>query len=457
MKLKPNRYVLGSLILLAGVFSNPYAHAQSCGIISTVAGNDSAGYSGDGGAATAAELYDPLGVTVDASGNLYIADQFNTRIRKVTPSGIISTVAGGGTGGLGDGGAATAAELHYPSGVAVDASGNLYIADYGSNHIRKVTPSGIISTVAGNGTGGYSGDGGAATAAELHYPTGVTVDASGNLYIADLLNNVIRKVTPSGIISTAAGNGTGGYLGDGTAATAAELNAPFGVAVDASGNFYIADRGNYRIRKVAPSGIISTVAGNGTGGYWGDGGAATAAQLYGPSGVAVDATGNLYIADGGNQRIRKVTPSGTIGTVAGNGTWGYSGDGGAATAAGLYYPNGVAVDASGNLYIADEINNAIRKVGTCNSSVPTAIAEGNDYAIYPNPTSSILNIVQTDPADVTLPTAVMNFLGQTVFTGEVAMRGGKGALDVSNLVPGIYVVVFRTPDGGREQFKVVVE
>ena len=143
--------------------------------------------------------------------------------------------------------------------------------------------------------------------------------------------------------------------------------------------------------------------------------------------------------------------------MAGNGTAGYLGDGGAATAAGLYLPQGVAVYASGNLYIADEINNAIRKVGTCNSSVPTAIAEGNDYAIYPNPTSSILNIVQTDPADVTLPTAVMNFLGQTVFTGEVAMRGGKGALDVSNLVPGIYVVVFRTPDGGREQFKVVVE
>ena len=171
MKQKPNRYVLGSLILLAGVFSNPYAHAQSCGIISTVAGNGSAGYSGDGGAATAAELNEPLGVTVDASGNLYIADYVNNVIRKVTPSGIIGTVAGNGTGGYsGDGGAATAAELYGPVGVAVDASGNLYIADYFNNRIRKVTPSGIIGTVAGNGTEGYSGDGGAATAAGLYYP-----------------------------------------------------------------------------------------------------------------------------------------------------------------------------------------------------------------------------------------------------------------------------------------------
>ena len=173
--------------------------------------------------------------------------------------------------------------------------------------------------------------------------------------------------------------------------------------------------------------------------------------------MAVDASGNLYIADFYNNVIRKVTPSGIISTVAGNGTRGYSGDGGAATAAELYYPSGVAVDASGNLYIADEFNSAIRKVGTCATRIPTAMAGGSHYAIYPNPTSSILNIVQTDPADVTLPTAVMNFLGQTVFTGEVAVRGGKGALDVSNLVPGIYVVVFRTPDGGREQFKVVVE
>src|SRR5208282_1432049 len=220
------------------------------GIITTVAGNGTAGYSGDGGAATNAKLYWPSGVAVDATGNLFIADYVNNRVREVGANGIITTVAGGGSNGLGDGGAATNAELYYPAGVAVDATGSLFIADEGSQRIRKVGSNGIITTVAGNGTQGYSGDGGAATNAELYLPTGVAVDASGNLFIVDSGNNVIRKVGTNGIIATVAGNGTGGYSGDGGAATTAELSFPKGVAVDATGNLFIADYYNNRIRKV---------------------------------------------------------------------------------------------------------------------------------------------------------------------------------------------------------------
>ena len=340
------------------------------GHIASQAGNGVLGYSGDGAPAASAEFSYPTSVAVDSSGNLYIVDADNNRIRKVTASsGIITTVAGNGTAGYsGDGGAATSAELDTPFGVAVDASGNIYIVDVNNDRIRKVTAStGIITTVAGNGTWGYSGDGGAATSAELFSPLGVAVDASGNIYIADSGNNRIRKVTAStGIITTVAGNGTGGYSGDSGVATSAELNSPFGVAVDASGNIYIVDSGNNRIRKMtASTGIITTVAGNGTGGYSGDSGVATSAELNSPYGVAVDASGNIYIADTYNLVIRTVTAStGIITTVAGNGTAGSSGDGGAAASAELSYPTAVVVDSPGNFYIADYNNNKVRTVGS---------------------------------------------------------------------------------------------
>jgi trimeric autotransporter adhesin len=364
--------VFALLLLMSSVC----LHAQ---IITTIAGNGLAGYGGDGAAATAAELNYPFGVAIDGSGNMYIADEFNNCIRKVDPSGVISTFAGNVTYGYsGDGGAATAAELDDSKGVAVDGSGNVYIADAGNNRIRKVAPTGVISTIAGNGTAGYSGDGGAATAAELNYPNGVAVDGSGNVYIADTYNHRIRKVSPSGVITTIAGNGTAGYSGDGAAAIAAALNNPGGVAVDGSGNVYIADAGNNRIRKVAPTGVISTIAGNGTADYSGDGGAATAAQLNYPVGVAVDGSGNVYIADQYNLRIRKVNPSGVISTFAGNGGGGYFGDGGAATAAGLFYPTGVAVDGSGNVYIGDHFNQCIRKVS---GGLPSAGAITGDSTV----------------------------------------------------------------------------
>ena len=328
------------------------------GVLAVVAGNGAPGFSGDGGPASSASLGQPFGVAVDSAGNLYIADTPNNRIRKVS-GGTITTVAGNGAYAFsGDGGPATSASLNQPFGVAVDSAGNLYIADSDNNRIRKVS-GGTITTVAGNGVGGFSGDGGPATGASLNAPLGVAVDSAGKLYIADSWNYRIRKVT-GGTITTIAGNENGGFSGDGGPATNASLGGPFGVAIDSFGNLYIADFENNRIRKVT-GGTITTVAGNGNQGFSGDGGPATSAPLHQPAGVAVDSAGNLYIADSWNYRIRKVA-GGTITTVAGNGAYRFSGDGGPATNASLNQPEGVAIDSAGNLYIADFDNNRIRKV-----------------------------------------------------------------------------------------------
>jgi gliding motility-associated-like protein len=335
-------------------------------IITTIAGNGTAGFSGDGGQATGAELSNPSTLALDAGNNLYIADKSNNRIRKITTAGIISTIAGNGTAGYsGDGGAATGAELNVPNGVVLDAAGNVYIADNTNDRIRKITTAGIISTIAGNGIAGFSGDGGTATSAELHGPARVAVDATNNIYIADVTNNRIRKVNTAGIIKTIVGNGLTSPIGDGGQATGAELNLPQAAIFDAAGNLFIADVGSSLIRKITTAGIITTIAGNGVCcGFSGDGGQATAAQLYNPVSIALDGTGNLYIADEYNQRIRKVTTAGIISTIAGNGTLGFSGDGGAATAAEFNYPLGMVFDGAGNLYIADSQNQRIRKVTT---------------------------------------------------------------------------------------------
>jgi sugar lactone lactonase YvrE len=358
----------------------------STGIITTVAGNGTRGFSGDAGAATSAGLANPRGVAVDSAGNIYIADSTNSRIREVTAStGIITTVAGNGTRGFsGDAGAAINAALGYSQGVAVDSAGNICIADSSNQRIRKVTAStGIIATVAGIGTG----NGVVATGEYLYFPSEVAVDSAGNLYITD--SNSIREVMAStGIITTVAGNGPSGMLGDGGLATSATLNTPQSVAVDLAGNIYIADSGYFRIREVtASTGIITTVAGGGIGPLYcalqtdsvGDGCAATSAALSYSQGVAVDSAGNIYIADSNNNRIRKVTVStGVITTVAGNGTSGFSGDGGAATSAELNYPGGVAVDSAGNIYIADSNNGLIRKV-TASTGVITTVAGNGTY------------------------------------------------------------------------------
>jgi len=304
----------------------------SAQIISTYAGNGSTTFSGDGGAATSAGFVQPWAAATDRFGNLYIVDFWGARVRKVNTAGVISTFAGNGSSGYGgDGGAATMAQLEYPTGIATDTAGNIYIVN--ENSIRKVNSLGMISTVAGSATAGFSGDGGLATAALLNISYGIAADNSGNIYIADQANNRIRKVNAAGIISTIAGNGILGFGGDGGQATDAELNQPEGIAVDDTGNVYIGDRDNGRVRKVSISGIITTIAGNGTIGYAGDGGPATDAEFSSVIGLCVDHSGNIICADASNNCVRKISTTGMISTIAGNDTMGYSGDGGPATAA----------------------------------------------------------------------------------------------------------------------------
>jgi uncharacterized protein (TIGR03437 family) len=343
----------------------------SNGVMATLAGNGTCGFGGDYGLATSAGLCGPYGVAVDSTGSVYIADAGNSRVRKVS-GGAIATIAGNGTqpGFGGDGGPASGAQLLQPQGVAVDSAGNLYIADTLNNRVRKVA-NGAITTVAGNGTSGYGGDNGPATSAQLFWPLGVAVDSSGNLYIADASNHVIRKVS-NGAITTVVGNGNQGFSGDNGPALSAEMSYPSAVAVDSAGSLYIADISNHVVRKVS-NGVIATVAGNGNQGFSGDNGPALNAAMNYPSAVTVDSAGDLYIADTGNHRIRKVS-KGIIATVAGNGTYGYSGDNGPATGAQLYHPQGVAVDSAGNLYIADAWNNRIRRVA--NGTITTAAGIG---------------------------------------------------------------------------------
>lgn len=355
------------------------------GILTVVAGNGFTFGTGDGGLATDASLAFPNAVALDANGNLYIAEF--ARVRKVS-GGIITTVAGTGEQGFsGDGGPATSATIYDPQGLAVDTSGNLYIADTYNNRIRKVS-GGTITTVAGNGSSGFSGDGDPATSATLDYPWGLTCDAAGNLYISDNGNNRIRKVS-GGIIATVAGNGNNTFSGDGGLAVNASLSDPFGVAVDAAGNLYIADSGNFRIRKVS-QGIITTVAGTGAKGLAGDGGPALSAMLEYVTGIALDSRGTVYFTNdpgtnvgpffGSGGWLREVTPQGVINTVAGNGNFRFSGDGGAATSATLNWtdllPAGVAIDGDGALYIADTLNNRIRKVS---GGIITTVAGNGTY------------------------------------------------------------------------------
>jgi len=395
----------------------------SQGNIATIAGNGSQTFFGDGGPAATAGLNHPRGLAVDASGNVYISDVDNRRVRRISPNGMISTVAGNGVpGSSGDGGLAVNASLSDVTGLALDAGGNLYIADAGNRRIRKVTPGGIISTVAGTGVEGFSGDGGPATNAQLNRPSSVMFSA-GNLYIADSSNQRVRRVSSDGTITTLAGNGVAGFSGDGGPATGASLKFPLGMAMDSSGNFYLADGDNNRVRRVSPGGVITTVAGNGAGRFAGDQGLATSASLNVPEDVAVDGTGNLLIADAGNNRVRKVNSSGVISTLAGTGVDGFSGDGGPAAQAMLSFPWGLTTNAAGGVYIADRVNNRIRLVSVSVTGGPSladdSTVNGASFARIPIAPGAMVSIFGADFAgsglsasSVPLPTV----LGDTSVT-----------------------------------------
>lgn len=425
-------------LLAATAFAAATAQAQT---IETVAGTGTQGFSGDGGQAISAQLNYAYGLADDGSGNLYIADSASHRIRRVDASGVITTVAGTGAAGYGgDGGSAVTAQLNEPRGIAVDTAGNLFIADLNNHRIRKVDAGGTITTVAGTGAAGYSGDGGAATAAQLNSPFSVAVDGAGRLHIADSANYRVRRVEPNGTITTEAGVGTSGYGGDNGPALAARFQFIFGIVRDSAGNLYLADGNNHRIRRVDANGTMTTVAGTGTSGFGGDGSPAATAQLNFPSGVAVDSAGVLYIADAGNNRVRQVNAGGTITTVAGSGTSGYGGDGGPAVAARLQFPFALALASSSRLHVADTANFRTRLI-----SLPVVPGAPTDLTATAG--SGQASLAWVAPADG----GSSPIVGYTV-TGTAL--GGGANLACTAMAPATQCTVTGLNDGAIYRFTV---
>jgi hypothetical protein len=373
------------LLLLCIAGNSLYSQAY---LITNVAGKRTAGFSGDGGPAINADMDNPTAVYADNTGHIYISDWGNSRLRIINSAGIISTLAGNGIYGFsGDGGPATAAEINGPMGIYADNFGNVYFADIGNQRIRKINVNGIITTVAGNGVLGFSGDGGPATSAEFDDPAGICEDIWGSIYVADEFNNRVRKISPNGIISTIAGGAGRGYLGDGGPATQAELYYPSGVATDSAGDVFIADESNNCIRKVNTQGMLFTIAGNGIPGFSGDGGPANLSELSNPAGIGTDNRGNIFITDGFNSRIREINANGIISTIAGTGVAGYSGVGDSATLAALYNPISIMADTSGNLYFANEFNNYVQKLSLLPPDISPPV-----ITVYPNPNKGIFTI-----------------------------------------------------------------
>lgn len=420
-----------SFFLSAACITNNYAQ-----IINAFAGNHTAGYSGDNGPAVSAACYAPAGVTVDAAGNVYFCEIGNSVVRKVSTSGIITTIAGTGEQGFsGNGGPATAAKINQPTSVAVDAAGNVYFTDDANNMIRMVNPAGIITTVAGTGTAGFV-DGVPASACQLNNPSGIAIDRKGYIYIADTYNHMIRMIDSSGQINGICGNGSPGYSGDGFSANIASLNFPKGVAVDTSGNIFIVDQGNYVIRKINLSGNISTYAGNGTAGFSGDGGLGFNAELNTPTEVTTDNSGAVYIADFSNHVIRKVLTNGHISTIVGNTTSGYSGDGGYSLAAEMAGPYGVAYNnATSKLYITDEINNVVRVVSMNVSGIEST--EATALRTYPNPAPGTFT-VDIPTSSSTGKIVISDITGRVVESRTI--NPGTTSATFSNIGTGTYLV-----------------
>ncbi len=450
-------------VLISDLWNNRVRMVSPAGIITTLAGQN--GLFGEGVPATAAEISLINNMATDTIGRLYFADTYNSRIRRLDPAtGLVTTVAGDGIAGYhdgfsGDGGPADSARIYYPEAVAVDNAMNIYIADINNYRVRKVSASGIISTLAGSGVPGFSGDGGLADTATLNQPNNVAVDRNGNVYIGDNGNYRIRKVAPSGIITTFAGTGTNGFSGDGGPATAANLGVINDLFADRLGNVYYADAQNERIRKIDTFGVITTVAGNGTAGFSGDGSPATAAELSGPSGIRVDNTGAMYIADYNNGRVRKVDATGVINTIAGNGGYGFAGEGGPALAATFAGPAQLAIGTGGTLYIADAGNYRIRKMnGTV--ATPTIINPNNwGFSVYPNPVQDkvVLTITQAAnlPAQATGTVKIYDMAGKLL--ASLPLTAHHHVIDLQTLPNGVYLLDISLENAGSKQIKVEKE
>ncbi|MES2776068.1 MAG: hypothetical protein V4722_17965 [Bacteroidota bacterium] len=365
-------------LFIGDVALNNVRKVATNGIITTIAGTiyGASGFSGDGGFATSALFNEITGVAADASGNIFIADRSNNRIRRIT-NGIVNTVAGnGGFNNSGDGGPATAAQLATPQNVTIDAIGNLFIST--PTLIRKVSVSGnIINTVAGNGFKGYNGDSLPVAVTQMYQPFSMAADNQNNIYWSDRVSGRIRKLNTNGIVSTIAGTGIPGFSGDGGLATNARLSLPNAIAIDTGGNIFISDFGPRRVRKIGTDGIIITVGGNGGSGFSGDGGPAISAQISTPNGLVADNRGNIFVSDRDNQRVRKIASNGIISTIAGNGTAGFSGDGANAVLASLVYPADLALDTAGNLLISDQGNARVRKVNLTTGIISTIAGNGS--------------------------------------------------------------------------------
>jgi len=362
-------------VYVADFFNNKIRKITSTGVVSTLAGSITNTSGNTDGTGTAASFKNPSGVAVDASGNVYVADSGNHKIRKITTAGVVSTFAGTGTSGNADG-IGSIASFSYPTGLAVDVAGNVYVADKWNDEIRKISAAGVVTTLAGSaGNGPFPGSAdGIGIAARFDNPFGLTVDVSGNVYVADTYNHKIRKITATGVVSTFAGSGVSSLIIDGTGVIA-KFNNPSGVAVDASGNLYVADSDHNVIRKITTTGIVSTLAGSGAQGS-ADG--TGLISLNAPSGVAIDALGNMFVANTDNYKIRKITSAGVVSSFVGSGAYG-SADG-IGTTASFKSPTGIAVDASGNVYIADTYNHKIRKITAAGlvSTLAGSGAQGSD-------------------------------------------------------------------------------
>lgn len=397
-------------------------------IISTVAGGgDSIGLVGDGRLATSIQLIQPERVAIAKNGDLIIAETVGSRIRKINAFGIISTIAGLDSAGYsGDGGPAKNALISYPTGITVDKYGNIYFSDIENFRIRKIDTNGIISTFVGNGTAGYSGDSGLAVNAQISHLEGLKWDRWGNLFFADTHNNVIRRVDSKGIITTVAGNGTQGFSGDGGPAKDASFYYCSDIAIDDSENIYVADWFNFRIRKIdKKSGIINTIAGNGYSFYSGDFGQKAIDASVEPFALEIDGMGNLIIGECWNHVVRKISDSGIISTIAGNGLEGFSGDGGPAKSSTLYVPCGVAIDTSGNLFIADIANHRIRKVTNAaapKNKIKNVLISKYQFEAFPNPSKGIINIYSSEFSELKCKAILVDLSGKTIFEKEIQFK-----------------------------------